>query len=340
MTMQPKPFVFVLMPFDKNFNDIYKFGIKGAADEVGAYAERLDEQIFREGMLDRIFNQISKADVIIADMTGRNPNVFYEVGYAHALGKVVLLLTQSTDDIPFDLKHRQHTVYGGQIEGLRAELVTKLRWAIAESHKQQRPGGTEIFSLRVNDSEIPRSDPSAKIDKEALPRIFGRVQRRQFSVPLHIRNDSLESILGITHVYLFCERSTSIVPREIGPWDKRFGYMFVGAPLSSVEEEEAIEGSFYAHQGPMGNPERGFRASPADAPDGLDEQYRIKVQFSALPPGAVEEGAMHLVLLGDHQRFDGVYRLRLHSSAQFLDFTFRLSVIYTPPEVKRVVAKG
>jgi hypothetical protein len=43
----PKPFVFILMPFDSRFDDIYKFGIKGAADDVGAYAERIDEQIFR-----------------------------------------------------------------------------------------------------------------------------------------------------------------------------------------------------------------------------------------------------------------------------------------------------
>jgi len=91
---RPKPFIFVLMPFDTEYDDIYKFGIKGAANEVGAYVERLDEQIFSEGMLDRIFNQISRADVIVADMTGRNPNVFYEVGYAHALGKIVLLLTK------------------------------------------------------------------------------------------------------------------------------------------------------------------------------------------------------------------------------------------------------
>ncbi len=93
------------MPFDSSFDDIYKFGIKGAAEDAGAYAERIDEQIFSEGILDRVFNQINKADVIVADMTGRNPNVFYEVGYAHALGKIVLLLTQQADDIPFDLKH-------------------------------------------------------------------------------------------------------------------------------------------------------------------------------------------------------------------------------------------
>jgi nucleoside 2-deoxyribosyltransferase len=98
---KPKPFIFVLMPFDPSFDDIYKFGIKGAAQDAGAYAERIDEQIFTEGILDRVFNQINKADVVVADMTGRNPNVFYEVGYAHALGKIVLLLTQDAADIPF-----------------------------------------------------------------------------------------------------------------------------------------------------------------------------------------------------------------------------------------------
>ena len=85
----PKPFVFVLMPFDEDYNDIYEFGIKAAANEAGGYCERLDEQIFEERMLDRIYNQINKADVIVADLTGKNPNVFYEVGYAHALEKKV-----------------------------------------------------------------------------------------------------------------------------------------------------------------------------------------------------------------------------------------------------------
>lgn len=63
----PKPFVFVLMPFTAEFGDVYEFGIKGAAADLGAYAERVDEQLFLEDILDRIFNQISKADVIVAD---------------------------------------------------------------------------------------------------------------------------------------------------------------------------------------------------------------------------------------------------------------------------------
>ena len=91
-TTAPKPFVFVLMPFDDEFRDIYEVGIKPACEKAGAYAERVDEQIFTESILDRIYNQISKADLIISDMTGRNPNVFYETGYAHALGGCRLTL--------------------------------------------------------------------------------------------------------------------------------------------------------------------------------------------------------------------------------------------------------
>ena len=50
----PKPFVFVLMPFSEDFDDIYKLGIKAACENAGAYAERVDEQIFEESILDRI----------------------------------------------------------------------------------------------------------------------------------------------------------------------------------------------------------------------------------------------------------------------------------------------
>lgn len=128
---KPKPFVFVLMPFHDKFIDTYNLGIKPACIEAGAYAERLDEQIFQESMLQRIYNQINKADIIIADMTDRNPNVFYEVGYAHALNKRVILLTQSNEDIPFDLKHYTHIIYNNITE-LKATL---LKWVSAYINK-------------------------------------------------------------------------------------------------------------------------------------------------------------------------------------------------------------
>ena len=131
-TTAPKPFVFVLMPFAPEFDDVYGLGIRPACEKAGAYAERIDEQLFAESILDRLYNQISKADVIVSDMTGRNPNVFYETGYAHALAKKVILLTQKEDDIPFDLKHYPHIIYGGRISDLIPQLEKRVRWALQQ----------------------------------------------------------------------------------------------------------------------------------------------------------------------------------------------------------------
>lgn len=132
---KPKPFVFVLMPFSDEFADIYEVGIKPACKDAGAYCERVDEQIFVENILERVYNQIAKADVIIAEMTGRNANVFYETGYAHALNKRVILLTQNADDIPFDLKHYPHVVYGDKIALLKSELEKRVRWCVENPQK-------------------------------------------------------------------------------------------------------------------------------------------------------------------------------------------------------------
>lgn len=121
-TMTKQLFAFVLMPFSSEFSDVYHLGIKQAVEDAGMLAERVDEQVFHaERMLERIYNQIDSCDFIIADMTGRNANVFYEVGYAHAKGKRCILLTNNADDIPFDLKHHRHIVYD-DIVSLKSRL--------------------------------------------------------------------------------------------------------------------------------------------------------------------------------------------------------------------------
>lgn len=130
LNTRPKPFCFVLMPFDKKFNDVYQIGIKESCDIGGAYCERVDEQIFVEAVTERVFNQIAKSDFIIADMSGRNPNVFYEVGYAHALGKRTILLTSNVDDIPFDLKHLPHIIYNNSLVDLREKLTRQIEWLV------------------------------------------------------------------------------------------------------------------------------------------------------------------------------------------------------------------
>jgi hypothetical protein len=315
----PKPFVFVLIPFAPEFNDIFKFGIKGAAIEVGAYAERLDDQIFTDGMLDRIFNQISKADVIVADMTGRNPNVFYEVGYAHAIGKIVLLLTQDTNDIPFDLKHRQHIIYGGSIDTLKSELITRLEWAIRESQQCLRRGFLERFSMRVLGVVLPTSGSATDI-----PIIGGTLKQGDFALNVDLRNDSPETTSEISHVYLFCGEDANVVPCEYksvnwGDWG-----------LSSAKVTTNIFGGGVAtlEQKMEAQPLTAFSANPIDAPDGLTNQFRLQLKFPPLPPGAVEGSNINLMLVDKNKEVDSIYRIRLHSTTQYHDFSFRLKIKY------------
>ena len=70
-------------------------------------------------IVDNVLAEIRRAKVVIADLTGRNPDVFYEVGIAHALGTPVLLITQSIDNLPFDLRNHRVLVYDYSPHGCR-----------------------------------------------------------------------------------------------------------------------------------------------------------------------------------------------------------------------------
>ena len=101
----------------------------------------------------RIYNQIDKADVVISDMSGKNPNVFYETGYAHALNKQVILLTQNADDIPFDLKHYPHIIYGGKIIPLLEKLEPRVRWCI-QNPKSSLSSADVNFEFLLNGTPL------------------------------------------------------------------------------------------------------------------------------------------------------------------------------------------
>jgi hypothetical protein len=130
-------YAFVLMPFGPEFNDVYRYGIKKPMAELGITCERVDEIQYVGGILDQVFRSIERARLIIADMTGRNPNVFYEVGYCHALKKDVILCTQSADDIPFDLRGFNHIIYDGRIGLLESALRERVYGLLRQAGNQQ-----------------------------------------------------------------------------------------------------------------------------------------------------------------------------------------------------------
>ncbi|MDB9824245.1 nucleoside 2-deoxyribosyltransferase [Flavobacteriaceae bacterium] len=179
MTTSPKKFCFVLMPFDGDFDDIYKLGIKQSCIDAGAYCERVDEQIFNESILDRIYNQISKADIVIADMTNRNPNVFYEVGYAHALGKTTILLTKNSDDIPFDLKHYPHIIYNNKITQLKEELTTRVKWFVENETTEELSQKIDI-DIYLGEESLSNKNVEHTVEKGKIPAPTFTLHNRTF----------------------------------------------------------------------------------------------------------------------------------------------------------------
>ena len=119
--------VFCAMPFSGKFYDRYLFGIKAAAEVVGLECIRVDEMIFTSDVIEEIHDSIQKADIVVAELTEKNPNVYYEVGYARAKGKPVVFLAESAENQVFDLRNMRHIFYEGKIHVLLPKLEETLR---------------------------------------------------------------------------------------------------------------------------------------------------------------------------------------------------------------------
>jgi hypothetical protein len=123
----------VMMPFDARFDAVYA-ALRQTAEAVGLRCQRADDIWENPVVIQDVVSLIDRSRVVICDCTGRNPNVFYEVGIAHTLGREVILITQAHADIPFDLRHLRYVHYLDNGEGLAAlcdRLQTRLSDLVA-----------------------------------------------------------------------------------------------------------------------------------------------------------------------------------------------------------------
>ncbi|MEO1139396.1 MAG: hypothetical protein AAFW87_08060 [Pseudomonadota bacterium] len=136
----PKPSVFqlsdapvnprlisLMMPFG-GFDGVHQ-ALRGAIEAAGFECRRADDFWQHAHIMQDIIELICRSQVVVCDLSGKNPNVFYEAGIAHTLGKEVILITQSMDDIPFDLKALRCITYHNNGEGqakLAADVVSRI----------------------------------------------------------------------------------------------------------------------------------------------------------------------------------------------------------------------
>jgi hypothetical protein len=130
-------FVFIAMPIDVKdplLEDIHH-AIKDAALSVGLVAERVDEPATTERITDRVLESLHRAEFVVADLTYNKPNVYYEAGYAHALGKIPIYIAKEGTKIEFDLKDYP-VIFFPNMSKLKDELTRRLS-GLLESHNKK-----------------------------------------------------------------------------------------------------------------------------------------------------------------------------------------------------------
>lgn len=134
-----RDYCFVLMPFSDtaDVQKVYRDHVKPVLENrCGLRCERADDIYDISGVMQSVWEGINRARLVIADLTERNANVFYELGIAHTLGKPVIMLTQSMDFVPFDLRHLRCIVYEykpGNIERLEQALERTIRRVLSST---------------------------------------------------------------------------------------------------------------------------------------------------------------------------------------------------------------
>lgn len=115
--------VSAMMPFDAASTPVY-VAIQRSCADAGLRCLRADDIWQEAAIVQDIFSLLFRSRIVIADFSGRNPNVLYETGIAHTLGRSVIPISQSLDDVPFDLRHHRVLKYLPNTEGLTAMQAT------------------------------------------------------------------------------------------------------------------------------------------------------------------------------------------------------------------------
>ena len=158
-----KPKAFVIMPFDAEARPVYEDFIQPTLDSVGFDVSRADDLLNQRNILRDILSSIASADLLVADLTDSNPNVYYELGLAHALRKPVILLGQDIEEIPFDIRSYRLILYDTHFARIKdaKEAVEKCARGFLTGEVTFGNPVADVLGLEVEGRRRSRPEPTA-----------------------------------------------------------------------------------------------------------------------------------------------------------------------------------
>jgi hypothetical protein len=195
--MSKPPYCFVVMPFRPELNYFYLYVQRHLTEKHGLRVERGDHHVLTKALMDKIREQIVEADVLLGDITSGNPNVFYEIGLAHAFAKPVIFLTQDPpasapvdvrqfEFIHYDLQRHEEflgkldnaiqNVFVGKYRALYDTASDLLRGFNSAMNTSYLAAALEDFQARVMRGEqtqdVPPADEKERFAEFLLPKIL------------------------------------------------------------------------------------------------------------------------------------------------------------------------
>lgn len=172
-TNSPVDTSFVISPFGEPFDTYFTHIVKPALEDCGLYAIRGDSLYRPTTIVDDIWQGIREAKLLIAELTDRNPNVFYELGLAHAISKPVILISKSIDDVPFDLRSIRVLVYDKD----HPDWGNKLRLSLTKAIKEvlKNPTSAIPTTFKVAFKPVVPEEAETALRLEALEAMVQRL---------------------------------------------------------------------------------------------------------------------------------------------------------------------
>ncbi len=242
---------FILMPFKYPYDSYYPAIFKPALESLGYTVARADDLFSPRPIMLDIQKALLGADLILCEMSEKNPNVFYELGLSHAIGKPVILISQKKEDIPFDLRHIRVILYDYSAAGWEERLRDDIKAAALTVEKSDEiwppplvRRRDEFTALRGIASEIEFNlweidrfiaynyiiEGEVIISKGSKGAIFryitcmtGHFESENVQQSLHLIDDKTKSMLfEVYHSFREINNCADSLTKAFRPWRAQF----------------------------------------------------------------------------------------------------------------------
>lgn len=191
---------FVIMPFGGRFDSYYQEIFRPAIEEIGLEARRADDLFRPSNIVKDIWKYTQEAEVILADLTSRNPNVFYELGLAHAISKPVVLVTEDIKEVPFDLQALRVIEYDKNDSRWGVKLKEKLSKALGETLESPKsavlPTFLSLDKESINAASTKGYQDALRQEVDSLRQQLREELAGEVDRAIDMHNQNLKRVLG------------------------------------------------------------------------------------------------------------------------------------------------